>query len=309
MDIVSTPTHQSYILSTFPSNPLTTTFTRPPACEGIYRPPQSQVLMMDDQTTCLPPNFRLDETSFYSPGVVCPSSYYSACSNTFGVGTITTVTCCPIYRSSTSLSCVDPTTLASVWHNVFCTWAVPNEGANITFTYSSLGSISTQISTVFPPGGINAYGVRMVYQATDMATAPMTITTASSASITGTGPTARSGNIPNAVASVAFRQTATVNNSGNEHSACTTIVIAITVPVLTFLAVIGYVLWWRNWHRAWKAERAAAEAVALRGHIFAQSAPAAQDGVEVPSGSTSVEMPAAQVAVFEMPADGKRLWP
>ena len=178
------------VITSFPSVPLTTTFTAPGTdCGGIYIPRKPGIFIIDDQTSCLPTSFSTSNSAFfYSPGIACPSGYWTACHDTTGVASITTVTCCPIVGDIT-LSCVpNPLSLSEVWESLFCTWIAPRSpGTTITVTKSDDGRTSTVLSQVQSAGGINAYGVRMVYQASDLDTAT---STSSTLSTTTTPPTA-----------------------------------------------------------------------------------------------------------------------
>ncbi|KAL2147478.1 hypothetical protein VTI28DRAFT_9378 [Corynascus sepedonium] len=171
-----TSTRTPLVITSFPSIPLTTTFTPPGTdCGGIYLPSDLPVYIIDNEPSCLPSRFSTSDSSFfYSPGIACPSGYWTACHDTAGVSSITTVTCCPTY-GDISLSCVPrPHLLSEVWETLFCTWEAPpgTAGTVITVTESANGGrTSTVTEQVFSPGGVNAYGVRMVYEATDLQTA------------------------------------------------------------------------------------------------------------------------------------------
>lgn len=91
------------VISSFPFNPLTTTFTATdPYCSGIY---QSNILVIDHQPPCYPSGYPTSDTSFfYSPGIACPSGYWTACHDNSGVKSISTVICCPV-RGDITMSC------------------------------------------------------------------------------------------------------------------------------------------------------------------------------------------------------------
>ncbi|ROW04758.1 hypothetical protein VMCG_04830 [Cytospora schulzeri] len=179
----------SPILSTFPLDPLTTTFTPPAACSGIYT--SAGVVMIDDDTSCLPDGFTSTSTNYFSPGLMCPSGYATACNDNAGVSSITTVTCCP-YRGDITLGCVTPTTLSGVWEALFCTWIAPETGISVQITISNdAGTTSTEKTTMTSPDGINAFGVRMVYENSDLS-AVATTTSESTAKTTSTSGTAKS---------------------------------------------------------------------------------------------------------------------
>lgn len=238
------------VITSFPRAPLTTAFT--PAdtnyCNGIYFPSGSQVYVVDDSTACLPSGFSTYNSAFfYSPGIACPSGYWTACHDTTGVSTITTVTCCPV-RGDISLSCVaDPLTLSSVWKSLFCTWIAPHApGTVVTITASGDGRTSTLTVPVTNPGGVNAYGVRMVYQASDLPRQ----SSSSSSSTAAAGPGA--GTAAAAASTTSDPATSTASTAGSSSSSTglstgATVAIGVVIPVIALAALItGLVLWWRR---------------------------------------------------------------
>lgn len=155
------------VVSSFSSNPLTTTFTRPEICSGIHR--SGFLSVVDIDSSCLPDGFDPEPTAYFSPGLECPDGYVSACHDHTGVESITTVTCCPVVEDVT-LSCVTASTLKDEWENLFCTWIAPKDGTELPITLSDDGVTSTDKVGFESPGGLNAYGVRMVYQSSDLET-------------------------------------------------------------------------------------------------------------------------------------------
>ncbi|KAL2257676.1 hypothetical protein VTK26DRAFT_9319 [Humicola hyalothermophila] len=279
--------------TSFPSIPLTTILTRPEACNGIYKPEPRTVFMIDDQPSCLPSGFATDENTYFSPGVACPSGYWSACSNTNGVRTITTVTCCPVYDNAISLSCHNnPETLGNRWESLFCTWVAPPGGGPVTFTQSSLGPTGTEATTLTPPQGINAFGIRMLYQSTD------SFSSSNPPSQTGTesGPeddqTETGSTMPS-------------TNSGLSTAA--TAAVAVVIPVLAVLAALGFFLWWRS-RRALRAatrEQQASLAVPEKHHYPKAAATSTFPGAELPAAYHGVELPSFRAAA-ELPASPRR---
>ncbi|KAK4134857.1 hypothetical protein BT67DRAFT_352114, partial [Trichocladium antarcticum] len=159
----------SSALTSFARVPLTTTFTAPDAaCAGIYLPAASRVYMIDDEASCLPPGYPTADTAFfYSPGLACPRGYWTACHDTAGAGAVTTVLCCPV-RGAITLSCAGRS-LRPLWESLQCTWeAPPSPGAPVTVTRSGDGRTSTVALALARPEGINAYGIRMVFQSSDV---------------------------------------------------------------------------------------------------------------------------------------------
>jgi hypothetical protein len=220
----ATTARSEAVLSSFPLKPLTTTFTPPDGC-GLPNIYLSEVAIVDPQSTCLPSSFNKSPTAYYSPGFACPSGYYSACHDNVGVKTITTVTCCP-HGIKVSLSCVDPTAVSAIWSTLFCTWIAPSSGQIFSITVSSSGTTSTVASTMTYPEGINAYGVRMVYEATDTIDSNTTSTTTvatASATASNAPPPSSSGLSTGAIAA-----------------------IAVVIPIVFIAIAIGAFFWWRR---------------------------------------------------------------
>ena len=292
----TTTYHPPLAISSFPSVPLITPFARPANCGGIYARDPGDILVIDEQpesSSCYPPGFATDESSFFSPGLACPSGYWSACMESTGVNTITTVTCCPIYRSDVSLSCVDPATLAGVWKSQFCTF-IPARSVPVPVTRSSNGRTSTTTSTLVNPGGINAFGIRMVYQSSDVVTASSSSSSSSPSSSTAAnlGPDSA---------------------GGSGLSTGGTIAIAVVIPVAVIAAIIGFFLL-RKSRRARAAQPAALPAqIEENPHkpspyydykpIFAAHQ---YHGGELPTNQASAELPASSESPVELPAETQR---
>jgi len=252
----STTTRTPLVITSFPLIPLTTTFTPPgPNCGGIYTPSYPPVFIIDNEPSCLPPKFSTSDSSFfYSPGIACPSGYWTACHDTTGAASITTVTCCPTY-GDISLSCVpSPLSLSEVWSTLFCTWGAPvSPGTVVTLTKSADGGrTSTVTNIVSSPGGINAYGVRMVYEASDLVSASSSAaSTASSGSSSGTGQTSQTAG-PTGASSGA--DSGTGSDSGSGLSTGATVAIGVVVPLVVIgAALLGLALWWRKRKRQQQA--------------------------------------------------------
>ncbi|KAL2176183.1 uncharacterized protein P884DRAFT_278632 [Thermothelomyces heterothallicus CBS 202.75] len=246
--------------------PLTTTFT-PSAtdCGGIYLPSSLMVYVIDNEPSCLPTGFSTSDSSFfYSPGIACPSGYWTACHDTTGASSITTVTCCPTY-GDISLSCVpNPEDLRNVWETLFCTWiAPPSPGTVITVTESSNGGrTSTVTESVASPGGVNAYGVRMLYQASDLQTSTSTTSTTSTATTstatasTATASTDGTSTTSSPTGSGPSQTTTPDADSTGGLSEGAKAAIGVVVPVVVLGAVLlGLALWWRRRKRAQQQQR------------------------------------------------------
>ncbi|KIM94195.1 hypothetical protein OIDMADRAFT_149555 [Oidiodendron maius Zn] len=226
------------VITSFAHKPLTTTYTPPADCSGLYQ--TGGVYFVDLSLSCLPPSASTDATDFFSPGIACPSGYYSACHDTRGLSSITTVTCCP-FRGDISLSCVDPGTLSEVWATLFCSWIAPST-TTLSITLSTNGGTTSTSGVQFiSPAGLNAYGVRMVYESTDLLTsttnkpaqtsAPLTISISNTAATTTT---------------TAASQTQSTSPPSTKSTSATTIAIAVVIPVVALIVLIAAYMWWRK---------------------------------------------------------------
>ncbi|KAM0259841.1 hypothetical protein ACHAQJ_003085 [Trichoderma viride] len=222
------------VVTSFPFNPLTTSFDRPSDCDGIFA--SSFLTGIDFSKSCLPKGFHTDQTSYFSPGLACPTGYYSACHDNIGAASITTVTCCPTFGTDVSLSCVTTSTLRSVWSTLFCTWIAPGgDGTQLPMTVSNNGITSTVQASFTAPGGLNAFGIRMVYQKTDTQTTTMATKTARSTATTWTKP----GGAKNTGGS----------NSSDSSTGLSTgakAAIGVVVPIVVLGLLVGLFIWWRK---------------------------------------------------------------
>lgn len=223
------------VITSFPVVPLTTTFEPPADCSGFYAPSDG-VFMVDPMTSCLPSGLNLAPTAYFSPGVICPSGYISACHDTKGVSTITTVTCCPV-RGQVSLSCIDTTSLAGVFSTLFCSWIAPST-ISIPVTLSSNGgTTSTSLVTFASPAGFNAYGVRMVYESSDLA----------ALSTSSTPKTNSASTTPSTSSTTSPTTSATASPTGSaSKTSAGTIAAAVVVPLLVLALLGGLYFWWRR---------------------------------------------------------------
>ncbi|GFP51987.1 hypothetical protein ACSS6W_004042 [Trichoderma asperelloides] len=273
------------VVTSFPFNPLTTTFTRPDDCDGIYV--SGFLSGIDFSKSCLPKGFHTDQTSYFSPGLACPSGYYSACHDNIGASRITTVTCCPTFATDISLSCVTASTLESVWSTLFCTWIAPDgDGTTLPMTVSNNGITSTVQGTFTAPGGLNAFGIRMVYHKTDTQSTTMTTTTTTSAATTGTKP----GGAKNTGGS----------NSSDSSGGLSTgakAAIGVVVPVVVLGLLAGLFFWWRK-RQQYNKVVSSSTPTELQGR---EVAPAA----EMPqySGLMNKPKPATEAPPGELPAE------
>ncbi|RFU75781.1 transmembrane alpha-helix domain-containing [Trichoderma arundinaceum] len=221
------------VVTSFPFNPLTTTFTRPADCDGLFV--STFLSGIDFSTSCLPKGFHTDQTSYFSPGLVCPTGYYSACHDNIGAKSITTVTCCPTFGPDVSLSCVTASTLRSVWSTLFCTWIAPEgDGTELPMTVSNNGITSTVTGSFTSPGGLNAFGIRMVYQRSDTQTTTMATRSRSTAT-TGTRPGG-----PGKTSDSASSDPSSGLGTGAKAA------IGVVVPLVVLGLLAGFFIWWRK---------------------------------------------------------------
>lgn len=147
--------------------PFPTDFAVPTDCSAIS---SNSIAGFDFKSSCLPDDFNPDTTAYYSPGTGCPSGYTAQkdCTRTNGVQT--TVTCCPV-RGDIELWCVsEPESLEGPWVSMQCTWSAGDEEKVLLVT-----SDSTTMGVTMSGGqGINAYGLRMVYESSDLETSTST---------------------------------------------------------------------------------------------------------------------------------------
>ncbi|KAK4241771.1 hypothetical protein C8A03DRAFT_12005 [Achaetomium macrosporum] len=308
--LASTTSPTPLVITSFPSVPLTTTFTRPnEGCGGIYLPDRPPLFMIDDRPSCLPSSFSTSDSSFfYSPGIACPSGYWTACYDTTGVASITTVTCCPTY-GDISLSCVaDPLTLSSWWETLFCTWIAPETGTVITTT-DTRGKTAVGTAQVTGPGGINAYGVRMVYQSTDL----LTSTSTSSSSASATTSTAASSSTAATVSSPAVSDSASSANSSSGLSTGAKAAIGVVVPLAVIGALILGLVCWRRRRQVSVSPEQDYAAAAPAGHhqlmdqpkppAYYYGGPPQQQPHEMQGTWHLPELPSSRQAAAELPAE------
>ncbi|KAH8804356.1 hypothetical protein F5884DRAFT_883770 [Xylogone sp. PMI_703] len=269
-------------ITLFPAIPLTTTFVQPSDCAGIYSSPNA--LFIDPSTSCLPSGFNPSPTGFFSPGIVCPSGYVTACHDTLGVSTITTITCCPSYGEIT-LSCApDHSSLQGIWSTLFCTW-VPTTTTTLEVTQSSNGITSTGAVKVWSPGGINAYGIRMVHENTDISGATPSSTSASTINTNST-------TIPGYIDFDGSDLSSGLSTGGK-------VAIGITVPVGILAILAGVVFWLRKNRQSRSVSRDSFQDETLSESMSSMAIPV------FPKSSTMghlVEAPADRHAVSELQA-------
>ncbi|KAL6909131.1 hypothetical protein GGI43DRAFT_394648 [Trichoderma evansii] len=287
------------VVTSFPFNPLTTTFTRPDDCNGIYVS-GGFLSGMDFSTSCLPKGFHTEQTSYFSPGLACPSGYYSACHDNIGASRITTVTCCPTFSTDISLSCVTASTLEGVFSTLFCTWIAPDgDGTTLPMTVSDNGVTSTVQGAFTSPGGLNAYGIRMVYHKTDLDS-----TTMSTMSTTTSTP-ASTGTKPGGAKNTGGSGSGSNNSSGGGLSTGAEAAIGVVVPVVVLGLLAGLFFWWRK-RKQYNKVISSNTPTELHGHDAAQPTELPQysglmNKPKQPVNAPPEELPAEEVAPVELP--------
>ncbi|KAF5027497.1 hypothetical protein F66182_392 [Fusarium sp. NRRL 66182] len=209
------------------------------------------VVAIDLATACLPEDFDPAPSAYYSPGTACPSGYTAqrGCTRSNNDDDKTTVTCCP-QRNGLNMWCVeDPGTLSGPWESMFCTWSAGDQQEVILVTTEVNGTDSTMAVTMNGAQGINAYGMRMIYEPSDIATTEASTTNASTidtstSGVSTTGPTATSSE------SSATDEPAQTSSGDSEDdggiSTGAVVAIAVIIPIVVVAALIGAFIWWRR---------------------------------------------------------------
>ena len=130
------------------------------------------------------------------------------------------------------LSCVQPSSLQGPWENLFCTW-LATESTNLALTISDKGVTSTTTEPFTSPQGINAFGVRMVYESTDLSDLSST---------SSTSPIPHTTSTKNAQPTAS--PTATVGADSLSRGA--KIGIGVAVPLVVIGAVLLALFLWRK---------------------------------------------------------------
>ncbi|OAQ83636.1 transmembrane alpha-helix domain-containing protein [Purpureocillium lilacinum] len=165
------------------NGPFPTDWEPPERCTALT---QRGIVGLDFAPSCLPESFIASPGVVYSPGTGCPSGYTAPAPCTKWTDAITTtITCCPV-RGDLTLSCVpNDRALSLAWKDKFCTWSAGDKKTVLLVTTERSGTTSTRAVTMTGKAGVNAYGLRMVYQESDLPKS----TTAGETSATRTGET------------------------------------------------------------------------------------------------------------------------
>lgn len=193
--------------------------------------------MVDLTSTCLPDSFKTD--AYFSPGLACPSGYVSACHDATGVGSITTVTCCPTLKDpDVTLGCVTTSTLSGSWSTLYCTWIAPESPGTMLPLTSVVKGVTTTNNVKFTsPGGLNAFGIRMVYEASDLSTKTTGKTSSSSSSSASQSSGGTSTSNP--------PQNTDTGDSGGLSTGAK-VAIGVVIPLVALAALLGAFFWWRR---------------------------------------------------------------
>ena len=216
--------------------PFPTDYAIPSDCDNIS---SNSIAGFDFKSSCLPEDFDGDPTAYYSPGTVCPGGYTAREDCTRTGGATTTVTCCPV-RGDIELWCVsDPGSLEGPWESMYCTWSAGDEATVLLVTSDS----STMGVTMSGGQGINAYGLKMVYESSDLETSTSTPSetsepTTEAAATTGPSETA-------AEQSASSTTSASTDDDGGLSTAAIT-AIAVVIPVVLLALGIGLFLFIRR---------------------------------------------------------------
>ncbi|UNI20837.1 hypothetical protein JDV02_006887 [Purpureocillium takamizusanense] len=165
------------------NGPFPTDWASPETCTALT---QRGIVVLDYAPSCLPESFVASPGVIYSPGTACPSGYTAPAPCTrWSDDVSTTITCCPV-RGDLTLSCVpNDRVLSLAWKDKFCTWSAGTQKTVLLVTSERSGTTTTRAVTMTGKAGVNAYGLRMVYQASDLPKS----TTAGQTSATRTGET------------------------------------------------------------------------------------------------------------------------
>lgn len=209
--------------------PFPTDFAVPSDCSAIS---SNSIAGFDFKSSCLPEDFNPDTTAYYSPGTACPSGYTAQEDCTRTSGDSTTVTCCPV-RGDIELWCVsEPSSLEGPWVSMQCTWSAGNEATVLLVTSDS----STMGVTMSGGQGINAYGLRMVYESSDLETST---STPSSTSRQGTAPDATGSPFETATDDSSSTISATGSPNAEDSGLSTGAIAAISVIIPVVLIALG----------------------------------------------------------------------
>ncbi|KAM0426202.1 hypothetical protein ACHAPT_008552 [Fusarium lateritium] len=266
--------------------PFPTDYSPGTTCNAIS---SRTVVGVDFATSCLPDDFDPAPTAYYSPGTACPSGYTAqrSCTRSASGDDKTTVTCCP-ERNGIKMWCVsEPQSLSGPWESLYCTWSAGDEQTVLLVTTVVSGTESTTAVTMRGGDGINAYGLKMIYEPSDIA----------STSATTTADTTTADETTDATAPPAETSSGGGGNDGGIGTGGI-VAIAVVIPVVVIGALIGAFFWWRR-------RKNRSTAVPSEDPDATKELPPSQ-GVSELYGTQSVpqELDTSSAYVSELPGDG-----
>ena len=224
--------------------PFPTSFAPDGSCTAVS---SEDVVGIDFATTCLPKKFNHATNAYYSPGTVCPSGYTAQKACTRSSGSSTTITCCPVRTNiDVTMQCVtDAAKLSSVWKEMLCTWSAGNDETVILVTTVSNGTTEVPAITMSGGDGINAYGLKMIYEASDL-------TTSTSAASTSAETSEETG------AAATTSPAANDDSSSSGISTGAKAAIGVVIPLVVIAVLLGVFFWYRRRKQRYGAVNAAA---------------------------------------------------
>ncbi|KAJ4266510.1 hypothetical protein NW762_004497 [Fusarium torreyae] len=269
--------------------PFPTKFSPGRECTAVT---SDSVVGIDFATACLPDDFDPAPSAYYSPGIECPSGYTAqkSCTRSSGDDEKTTVTCCP-QRNNINMWCVeDPGTLSGPWESLFCTWSAGNKQTVILVTTSVSGTESTTAVTMNGGEGINAFGLRMIYEPSDI---PNTEASTTDASTTAASTTAAS--TSGATNEPAQTSSGDSNDSGGISTGAIA-AIAVVIPIVVIAALVGAFIWWRR-------RRRQTPGVVAEDPNAPKELPPSHGSSELYGSQAAQELPGSGTFVSELPGD------
>ncbi|KAJ6440284.1 transmembrane alpha-helix domain-containing protein [Purpureocillium lavendulum] len=209
------------------NGPFPTDYEPPERCTALS---QRGIVGLDFAPSCLPQSFNSAPGVVYSPGTGCPSGYTAPAPCTRWTDSVTkTITCCPV-RGDLTLSCVpNPGALTQAWKDKFCTWSAGDKKTVLLVTTERSGTTSTRALTMTGKAGVNAYGLRMIYQESDLASGSTATSGGGETSATRTGETSGAA-------------TETGGGGADDGAGLSTgakVAIGVVIPLVAIAALIG----------------------------------------------------------------------
>lgn len=206
--------------------PFPTDFSPPTDCTAVS---SVEVVGIDFAPTCLPSAFNTDRHAYYSPGTACPTGYTAQQRCRHTSGTATTITCCPVRPNiDVTMACVsDAEALSSVWVDLLCTWSAGNRETVILVTTVENGTTRVPAVTMRGGEGINAYGLKMIYEDADVSATTTAETTRETSAATSEVPEETS-------------------SSSSGISTGAKVAIGVVIPVVVIAVLLGVFFWYRR---------------------------------------------------------------